>query len=302
MEPVFFSGGSPSARTPNARGWVNDIRGERNPHKPLEEEVARFKTSGGIGLVQIDTIPIPFYLDLVKKFGTEAIRDATDIFKNARLVKSKEEIECCRKSAKVANDVYLHLKNIVRAGLTDWEIYGDVRRLIHEGHCEYSMELINCGESDGSYAPIGSVLAEGGRIGIEITPAYEGYYSQLRVDVPVSPPSASRRKLFEVWEKGYVAAIEALRPGSKACDVYHAVDNAIQSKGLTPGGRAGHSIGLDVDEFLSLDPQDETVIEPGMTIVIHPTVLGKDGERMMLGGTFMVTKNGQEALNDVDFF
>lgn len=300
-EPAFFSGGSPAARTPNARGWVNDIRTPRKTRGPVFEEVRRLHRTGAIGLVQIDTIPIPLYLDLVDAFGGSAIRDATDIFRKARLVKNPEEIECCRKSAEVADGVYHYLQSIVRLGLTDFEVYGQVQRLIHEGRCEYSMDIIDCG-TGASYAPIGSVLSEDGKISIEITPAFEGYYTQLRVDVPVSPYSASRRRLLEAWSAGYEAAVKALRPGARACDTYLAAADAIRSKGYEIGGRGGHSLGLDVDEFLSLDPEDETVIEPGMVIVIHITALEKNVDKVMLGGTFLVTKDGPEALNKVDFF
>jgi Xaa-Pro aminopeptidase len=301
-EPVFFSGESLAILTPNAQGWVNEIRPQLRPQKLIVDEVRRFKKSAGVGLVEMNTIPIPIYLDLVKEYGSSSVRDATSIFKEARLIKSKEEIECCRKSAKVADDIYLHLKKMIRPGLTDFEIYGEMSRMIHEGKCEYSMNVINCGETNSLYAPIGVVLVEGGRLSVEITPAYEGYFTQLRADIPVSPYKESERKLFEVWEGAYAVAVKELRPGARACDVYWAAANLVRSNGYAISGRIGHALGLDVDEFLSLDPKDETVIKPGMIIVVHIQVQDKDDHRLMNGGTFLVTEDGHEALNKVSLF
>src|SRR3990170_5217757 len=50
IEPVFFSGESLAIHTPNARGWVNDIRPQPRPQKLVVEEVRRFKQKGGVGL------------------------------------------------------------------------------------------------------------------------------------------------------------------------------------------------------------------------------------------------------------
>jgi len=300
-EPIFFSGESLAILTPNARGWVNEIRPQLKPQKLVVEEVRRFKKKGRVGLVEMNTIPIPIYLDLVKHYGSTSVADATGIFKEARLVKSAEEIDCCKKSAKVADDIYMHLKKIIRPGMTDYEIYGEMSRMIHEGKCEYSMNIINCGKTNALYAPIGTALEEGGRLSVEITPAYEGYFTQLRADIPVSPYKESERKLLEVWEKAYGMAIKELRPGSRACDVYWAVADTVRSNGFALSGRIGHALGLDVDEFLSLDPTDETVIKPGMIIVAHIQVQSKEERIWMNGGTFLVTEAGQESLNNVSF-
>ncbi|MFC2005336.1 M24 family metallopeptidase, partial [Chloroflexota bacterium] len=254
---------------------------------------------GGIGLVEIDSVPIPIYLDMVKEFGAESVRDASDIFKRARLPQSEIEIECSRKAAKVSDDVYTYLKNNLRSGMTDQQLFGQIRQLIYEGGCEYSMEIIDCGDIT-MYAPIGSVLAEGSMLHIELTPAYMGYYNQLTVYLPTSPHTASMQKLFGVWEKGLQAAAKALRPGAKACDVYQAGANEIRSHGYETGASIGHGLGLDVYEYFGLGPNDETVLEPGMVVVIHPSAQG-DGEKIgSQGKTYLVTKDGQEALNKVD--
>ncbi|MCL4370507.1 MAG: M24 family metallopeptidase [Chloroflexi bacterium] len=302
-EPVFFSGGSNSARTPSARGWVNDLRPVRQPREGIRQEVRRFKGSGGVGLVQIDSVAIPIYPDLVEDFGVGAIRDATDLFRKARWEKSEEEIECCRKSAQVADAGYLLIKDILRSGITDGEVYGQLRHLIHARGCEYSMEMIGFGAEnppDFTYSPIGNVMSDAGWIGIEITPAYQGYFTQLYASIPASRPTVDQQKLIDAWARAKEAAISALKPGARACDVYFAAEKVLHSQGYQATGPAGHSLGLDVHEVLSLQPDHQTVLEPGMIIVVHVMLAEpQTGVNYMAGTTFLVTRDGNESPNQV---
>lgn len=301
-EPVFLSS-SAAMKTPHTQGWVNDTRGLHDPEKQILDEVRPFNQAGRIGLVQMSTIPIPVYLNLIKEFGDEAVCDATDIFREIRLIKSDEEIECLRKAAKVADDVYLYLKSNIYPGWTDWEIFGQIRRIIHEGHCQYSMDVIDCAEQNHMYAPIGNILAEHGKLSVEITPAYEGYHAQLLVDIPILPDSRLNQRLLDVLEKGYNTAIAALRPGSKASDLYWAATNVIKNEGFEmAAGRVGHGLGLDVDEYFPLGPNDNYPIKAGMIFAIHPMARQEDGYKAWMGGTFLVTNDGSEPLYKVKLF
>jgi Xaa-Pro aminopeptidase len=65
------------------------------------------------------------------------------------------------------------------------------------------------------------------------------------------------------------------------------------------GRRAGHGLGREVDEVVSIDPEDTTVLEPGMVLVVHVPARGR-GRQVMVGGTFVVTDDGHEELNAFD--
>ena len=146
------------------------------------------------------------------------------------------------------------------------------------------------------YFPIGKVLAKGCEISIELTLAYEGYYTQLHGEIPVSPYTAAKRKVLNGWKGVYTAAIEAVRPGSTTDDVCQAILKAQKSKGYMPSAE-GHSVGLGGGFHFPGD--DDIVIEPGMTIVLHAPAITEDGPRAGFSGTFLVTKAGTEALNKV---
>lgn len=298
VEPVFFSGSSPAANIGVASGWVRDLRADRKPADELVDEVARHRRSGAIGVSS--TIPVPIYRALAAAHGDDAIVDALDCLRGPRLHKSAEELACVRRSAEVADLAFGAVREAVRPGVTDFEVYGELRRVMHAAGCEYSMDIIDAGDGSAAGAPRGIKIGEDVLIQIELTPAWEGYYTQLRV------PFSSRRDgwpeawlpLLAAWERGYEAARARIEPGVSVHEVYAAAAAGVRSAGLEARRRAGHALGLEVDEFVSIDPDEQAVLEPGMVLVLHVPVLG-GGLQLMVGGTFVVTEDGHEELNDL---
>jgi Xaa-Pro aminopeptidase len=294
VDPIVFSGSSPSALLGEARGWVTDLRKSRTPQEEIVAEVGRLRGGGRIGIV--DSLPIPVYRALVARHGEDAIADATDCLRMPRLRKSAEEIALMRRSADLADVAYRHLRDVVAPGRTDWEVYAELKRVLHASGSEYSMDIIECGDGAAS-VPVGHTIGDDDTVHVEITPSWDGYYTQLRVAFPVRDDAWTNglARVHEGWKAAYGAAAEALAPGVTAAAVYERAAAALSEAGLAMGHRAGHGLGLDVDEFVSLSPGDDTVLEPGMTVVVHPRVT-HEGRHLMMGGTFVVTDDGREAL------
>jgi Xaa-Pro aminopeptidase len=297
-EPIFFSGSSPAANIGLANGWVQDLRVDRKPMDEIVAEVGRNLGEGTIGITS--TIPIPIYRALAAAHGDERIVDALGCLRGPRLLKSDEELECVRRSAAVADEAFAAVRDAVRPGVTDFEVYGELRRLLHAGGCEYSMDIIDAGDGTAAGGPRGATIGAGSLVQIELTPAIDGYYTQLRV--PFSSQGdrwpADWEPLLAAWESGYAAARESIRPGVTASELYAAAAEGVTRSGLEARRRAGHALGLEVDEFVSIDPEDHTVLEPRMVLVVHVPVRGNDLQ-LMVGGTFVITDDGHEELNDL---
>ena len=100
---------------------------------------------------------------------------------------------------------------------------------------------------------------------------------------------------------GIERAREELRPGLTAA----AFDALVREAVIAGGGTAyahhsGHSIGVSVHENPRLVPGDETVLEPGMVIMVEPSsyetgVGGARSEWM-----FLVTETGNEVISAFD--
>ena len=279
-----------------------EIRETNDPLKTVQQELPRLSRGQKIGTVGLGDATDPLY-QAVKEQFTDRLIDATEIFEQLRLIKSNEEIEKMRVSTWIADKVFYLLQEIVRPGLSDYEIYGEVKRLTYSLGCEYSMDLI---DADGARMnmklnPVGDRLSADGTLFMEITPAYEGYYGQLPVALPVVHPPDHLRQMFRVWVKALGAGESLLRPGTRVGDICRAMLNTVREGGFISPFRPGHALGLDAIDFWSITEDNNTLLKPGMTLAVHPPVLKElGGDGIGMGYTYLITETGFERFSKVE--
>jgi Xaa-Pro aminopeptidase len=302
--PIFISGKGPTVSRLRAGDWPLDYRTTSDPGEQIIKELSDLDRGGKIGIVGMQEISVPTYLKILEKFGQRLV-DATWIFRQIRSVKSPEEIEKMKVSAAIADKVFYQLKDIIRPGLSGYTIYSEIKKTIFEMGCEYSFELISTrGANVNLFYPTGDKLERNGTIALEISPAYEGYYAQLPINLPIGnyPPQALQ--VLPTWKRALQAGEGVLLPGKKVSDIYQAVNQIIQGDGYVAPWRPGHAIGLDLIDFWSISESNETVLEPGMTIALHPNVLIEpyvEGHGFTGGYTYLITNKGNERFSKVEF-
>lgn len=304
---VFPLQGSPCliiwrGHTPTVRRhcWIEEIHDTLDARTTLLEQLQARDDGSLVGLVGLNDVPVPIYLALSELLGGRLV-DATPLFRRLRAVKSEEEIRMIESAAHVGTSALLAIKDMIRPGVADFEIYGELKRVIHAGGCEYSMEFVDAYLSEISvFNPVGETLIEGGNFTVEITPAYEGYYAQLVSTLPVGEPTSRVDELNDVWREAMLAGQAAARPGTRAREVYQAIARPIRAAGLDMPSRCGHALGLDVNDGFGLVPDEETELQPGMTLVLHPNLVDPaTGEGVMYGSTHVVTETGVRELHDI---
>ena len=304
--PVLLTGQNQSV-SPKLRRTVEaldllDLRETANPEEQAKKELSRFYNGNKIGVVGMACISVPMYLSVTKKFRNRLV-DSVGIFEQLRVVKSAEEIEKTRMAASVADKVYARLREMIRPGLSEYEIYGEVKKTIYKMGCEYSFDLIDGAGAtmNMSFFPTRDKLEANGTLFMEITPAYEGYYAQLPVTLPVGKYPPHVRQMVSAWNQADKAVQKILHPGTKVSDVYHILVNTIREKGYLSHLRPGHSIGLDVLDFWSITESNTTIIKPGMILAIHPSVmLEMGGDACGMGYTYLITDTGAKRLSKID--
>ncbi len=305
-KPVFLMGPGQSS-SPKIRKTVEafellELRETTNSAEQVKKELSRFHQGNQIGIIGMECISVPIYLAVKENFQDKLV-DSTKIFENLRSVKSAEEIEKMRRAAAIADEVYTLLKKTVRPGLSDYEIYGLVKKTVYEMGCEYSFDLIDAAGSrmNMTFGPTGEKLKANNTLFMEITPSYEGYYAQLPVTLPVGKPPPEIKKMVGAWEKASKAALAILRPGTKVSDVYHALVDTVRENGFISPLRPGHAIGLDALDFWSITESNTKTIEPGMTLAIHPSIMTKiGGDACGMGYTYLITDKGAERFSKID--
>ncbi len=279
-----------------------DLRETDNHDGQAVKELSRFYRGNGVGVVGTNCVSVPVYLAVRERFRDKLV-DSVKIFENLRSVKSAEEIEKMRVAAAAADDVYTMLRNLVRPGLSDFEVYGQVKRVIYEKGCEYSFDLIDASGSrlNMTFWPTGERLKENNSLFMEITPAYDGYYAQLPVTLPVGEYPPEIKKMVSVWERANEAALMILKPGTRVSDLYHALVDTVQENGYISPLRPGHSIGLDALDFWSITGSSDLILEPGMTLAVHPSIMTElGGDACGMGYTYLITETGAERFSKIE--
>jgi Xaa-Pro aminopeptidase len=266
------------------------------------KELARLDNGKNIGIVGAGCVSVSLHEALNDAFKHRLI-DCTWMFENLRSVKSDEEIENTRTAASIADSVYYMLREMLHPALDEFAIYGAVKRVIYERGCEYSFELIDAAGAtmDMSFFPTSDKLEENGTLFIEITPAYDGYYCQLPLTLPVTGYSPLVKDMLSAWAEADMTVREILRPGTKVSDLYHLLINEVKKKGFISPYRPGHSIGLDALDFWSITDSNEIVLQPGMVLAVHPSVMKEvGGDACGMGYTYLITGTGAEKLSKID--
>lgn len=304
--PVMLTGPNQS-KSPKLRNTVGalellDIRETNDMVQQAVAELSRFHKGNRVGVAGMGCIPVPLYLAVKERFGDRLI-DASHIFEKVREIKSNEEIDKIKTAASIADNVYTMLKHKIRPGLSEYEIYGAVKQTIYQQGCEYSFDLIDAAGAtmNMSFYPTADSLEAGGTLFMEITPAYEGYYAQLPVTLPVTKYPPNVKEMVSTWDHADRAVRELLRPGTRVAEIYRKLIDSVEEKGFISPYRPGHAIGLDALDFWSITAESEKVLESGMVLAVHPSVMlefGGDGCGM--GYTYLITDEGAERLSKID--
>ena len=68
-----------------------------------------------------------------------------------------------------------------------------------------------------------------------------------------------------------------LHAGTKISDIYSVLVNTIRDNGFVSPLRPGHSVGLDILDFWSIEESNNAILKSGMVIAVHPCSMEKKG-------------------------
>jgi Xaa-Pro dipeptidase len=182
-------------------------------------------------------------------------------------------------------------KTFLEEGLHDCPMGG--RLMQHGGRHRYDLMIV---------PPTDYVLQPGDQYFIDGGPMHKGYFCDIQRNLCLGPPPDLEVKLYDAANAATEAAIQALKPGVKASDVFKAGMKVLKEKFKmteNPIDFLGHGIGLQTHEPPYLMADNDTTIKPGMFLAVE--VWAADiPEYRVIGGfpedNLLVTENGVENL------
>ena len=293
---VFTVGAAQAA----SKGWVKDSRHAPNYADAITKRVKELNYDGRcIGLVGAENLSFKIYEHLKKEIPSVNFVDVTKEIFELRMIKSEEEQALSRQCACIADRLFSRVREVAKIGLHESDVFAEMNYYMWKQGVESAFNLIGSGRfpTTLSLSPSDRVLGPEDSLLLELTPRFQGYYTQLTAVLPLQEPSPRMREFLDIALAAQKAGLNLMKPGNRAKDVAKAMKAVVEKSGYAFPSRGGHSMGHDLDEPPAIVVEDETILRAGMTIVIHPSVIDRNGDGVFMGDSYLITDTGWERLN-----
>jgi Xaa-Pro dipeptidase len=269
----------------------------------LSRRGAKSRRVGAAGMV-----PMHYYKALAAKF--DGVADLNRAYGRLRLVKSEEEVDWYRISARLSDLSVEALTRELRPGLDE----GDVAAVIESAYLSWrASTIIHFIGATSMHDPQSCVprqhltnrkLQKGDVIACELTASFWEHWGQvLRTFTLGEPLTPLYRQLHDTAEAAYDAIFEAARAGRHVREL-EIGRKVIEDAGLTfyddlvHGFGGGYTQPIVGSPTRGYEPLPDMMLEAGMMIVIQPNVITHDQKAgVQTGELVLITKTGAESLH-----
>jgi Xaa-Pro aminopeptidase len=290
--------------------WIGDIRASGDPENMAsdiaEDILANGKARGKVGIVSgdylMDEMPHSFYARLRMGLPGFELIDQRAMLQDVRIIKTAAEITAVRKAAKLADEGLRAAKPWVRAGVSEWQVVAAVESALREGGADHHLVVIAAPGSQKLIGPpTNRELQENEDVIVEIAVEFEGYWSQVAAVFFTQPVSEERLQVSRVVYDAYKTLVAQIKPGMTCADLAGKARTYFEERGYGEYIEQdfGHGIGLDMPEPPKIELKDQTIIEPGMLLVVHPALRIPEKGGAFIGGTVVVGERTAEELHDL---
>jgi Xaa-Pro aminopeptidase len=227
-------------------------------------------------------------------------------FDHARMVKSELELASVRDSVRINTEGFWVFLEHFEAGKSEREVMAACEQyFVSQGCGRWTMDMVLDG-------PAGAALPEFKIAGARrfdatdcVLPSLEvagpgGHWVEVSRAICPGDPSDDTKRMLAAYEEYHDAARAELKAGGSARDAHRAVARGFVDRGYHLGHVTGHSIGMTMIEFPKIGETDETELQAGMVLSMHPHAISKDGKTCLyMQDTWLVTDDGGVPLADL---
>lgn len=239
------------------------------------------------------------YADLRQRYGDRLVAGA-QLLARLRMVKTAEEIRRLERAALAVEASYEAALASAGVGMTEAEMAAVFdRETIAQGAAPI-FTVIAFGERSAlpNALPGQRRLGPGDLIRFDVGCRVDGYCSDIARTAVLGEPSSRIATSYQAILTGEQAALDRLRPGVRACDLFAAAVEATRRGGLPHYARhhVGHGIGLDVYDPPLLGETDATTLEAGMVFEVETPYYEIGFGGLQVEDTVVVTAEGYRLL------
>ena len=293
--------------------WVNDIRTWASPcpeddgitllAQAISEVTERFGRIGmTLGQESHLRMPANNFKQMTEKISPTEIVDVALHLHSLKKIKSEAEIQKIEHICQITSEAFENLPSQIRIGETQRQICLKLRQDILKRGGDNSPYLI-AGSGSGGYdniimGPTESVLENGHVLIIDTGSTFDGYFCDFDRNFAFGNLPEEARRAYERVYRATDVGIESARPGKTTTDVWQAMWSVLEKGGALGNsvGRMGHGLGMELTEWPSVMPGDDTLLEPGMVLTIEPGMSFAPGKEMVHEENILITEEGTRIL------
>lgn len=256
--------------------------------------------------IEADSLSVAAAQTLAAGVKGLALQPTSGLVEELRAIKDAGEITEIREAIRLAEKGFEVLKAELQGQLTEAEVAHNLEHTLRRfgaGGCSFPPIVAVGPRSALPHARPGMeriessdfVLVDWGATG----PG--GYRSDLTRVLATGSISPKLERVYGVVLKAQLAAIRAIRPGVRGCDVDSVARRVIQDAGF--GKRfthsLGHGIGLEVHEGPRLSAASDAPLRVGMVVTVEPGIYIEGWGGVRIEDDVLVTRSGCEVLTSV---
>lgn len=232
--------------------------------------------------------------------------DASEVVTRLRIHKDAQEVEFMRKAVHVAQDALEATLPLIRIGMTEKEIAGELLiQLLRAGtqpELSFSPIVSSGPNSANPHAnPSDRKIQAGDLLVVDWGAMAGGYISDLTRTFAVGEVEAEYLKIHQIVQEANAAGRQAGKPGVPCSAVDAAARNVIEKAGYGKyfTHRTGHGIGMEGHEDPYMRGDNFQLLEPGMAYTVEPGIYLPSRNGVRIEDNIVITDQGTDCLSDM---
>jgi Xaa-Pro aminopeptidase len=294
--------------------WVKDIKVMKEDPIDVIVSAAKKWNTSEVELVASENVWPWMRSEVEKKLGSKlhalqaSVRKdvaGADVLSPAlfdNMGRGEDELELARMLAQIADKQFLTILEIMRPGMTEYEVSAEIEYLGRMEGADDNFTLLSASKHNRAmHFPTDHRLQEGDIVDFEISPCRQGQTMQLCRTATIGKPSRLLEEKYAILARALKESLSVIKPGVLVSEVAK-----IQNKVLTEAGYGeyckppymrtrGHGYGIG-DNALGLTFTDTTHIplKEGMNMVVHPNQYIPEVGYLACGDPIVITATGYE--------
>jgi len=270
--------------------WITDLRMTQDPGKGIADILSDLRiASGSIGVVGLaDIVCVGHFQQMRAASPRVTWADATDLFDDARAVKSQEEIDNFHQTSAILRSVFKGLEAEIRPQVMESDVLAEAHKMCRQYGCVDGIALMGRPPFRTFSPGSNGVIERDDIIVVDLEwGGPSGYWVELRRVFSFGAPPDPAKRFWETRVETFAACVDAMKAGNSSDDILVARDRVYGKHGQSATGvlnYTAHGIGLD-----SLEPPwvpgKSRALKENMVINLHPAIQFADrSEGLALGG------------------